>query len=254
MNRPEPTRSIDWLPADWPASSSIRAGTTLRGTGPSRAPYDHFNLALHVGDDPDTVLANRASLRRQLDLPAEPCWLEQVHGVVVVDAARRAGQAQADAAYSHQPGAVCVVMTADCLPVLFCDRAGSTVAAAHAGWRGLADGILEATIQQAGLAPGESLAWLGPAIGAAVYEVGEEVRQAFLCQAMHDDSAFVPHGPGKYLMDIYTLARQRLQALGLNEIYGGEHCTFKQAGEFYSYRRDGTTGRMASLIWIDKPA
>lgn len=254
MNPSGPESPLDWLAADWPAPPQVRAGTTLRSAGPSRPPYACFNLALHVEDDTDTVLANRARLRSQLNLPAEPCWLEQVHGVVVVDAARQAGPVRADAAYSHRPGVVCVVMTADCLPVLFCSRAGTTVAAAHAGWRGLADGVLEATIEQAGLDPADTLVWLGPAIGATAYEVGEDVRQAFLQQPMHDASAFVPHGPGKVLMDIYALARQRLHAAGIRAVFGGEHCTYTQGEQFYSYRRDGRTGRMASFIWISPPA
>lgn len=238
------------MAADWPALSHIQAGTTLRHLGNSYPPYEHFNLALHVEDDVEAVLANRDLLKSHLNLPAEPCWLEQVHGVSIVDASRQPQRVQADASYSHDPGMVCVVMTADCLPVLFCNRAGTTVAAAHAGWRGLADGVLEATVQQAGLVPAETLVWLGPAIGAAAYEVGVEVKQGFLQHAMHDESAFVSHGTGKVLMDMYGLARQRLHALGISAIFGGEHCTFTQAEQFYSYRRDGKTGRMASLIWI----
>jgi len=251
--RADAWQGIGWLEADWPAPMSVRAGTTLRRPGQSQAPYAHFNLALHVDDDAATVLANRAALKSYLHLPAEPFWLEQVHGVHVVEAAAgQSGIVQADAAYSHTPGKVCVVMTADCLPVLFCNRAGSTVAAAHAGWRGLADGILEATLARAGLVPADTLAWLGPGIGATVYEVGEEVRQVFIQQPMHDESAFVPHGPGKLLMDMYGLARQRLNALGVSAVFGGEYCSYTQATQFYSYRRDGKTGRMASLIWIDK--
>lgn len=245
---------IGWLPADWPAPQHIQAGATLRRPGHSQSPYAHFNLALHVGDDAGTVLANRALLKSHLHLPAEPCWLEQVHGVGVVDAGRQTEAVEADASCSHEPTKVCVVMTADCLPVLFCNRSGTTVAAAHAGWRGLANGVLEATVEQAGLIPAETLVWLGPGIGATVYEVGEEVRQAFLQQPMHDESAFVPNGPGKVLMDMYKLARQRLQALGISAVFGGEHCTFTQAEQFYSYRRDGQTGRMASLIWMDHSA
>lgn len=170
--------------------------------------------------------------------------------MTVVDTGCQSKVVRADAAYSHKPGKVCVVMTADCLPVLFCNRQGTTVAAAHAGWRGLADGVLEATVEQAGLEPVDTLVWLGPAIGAAVYEVGEEVKQAFVQQPMHDATAFAPSRPGKVLMDMYVLARQRLTALGIEAIFGGDHCTYSQAEQFYSYRRDGQTGRMASLIWI----
>lgn len=241
---------IGWLPADWPAPKQIRAGTTLRSPGSSRSPYAHFNLALHVEDDVGTVLANRAMLESYLQLPSEPCWLEQVHGVTVVDTSCQTEVARADASYSHEPGKVCVVMTADCLPVLFCNRQGTKVAAAHAGWRGLADGVLEATLEQAGLEPSDTLVWLGPGIGATVYEVGEEVKQTFLQQPMHDESAFVSSSPGKVLMDMYSLAQQRLRALGIEAIFGGSYCTYSQSEQFYSYRRDGMTGRMASLIWI----
>ena len=240
---------MGWLAADWPAPPHVQAGVTLRNHGPSRPPYDKFNLALHVGDEVASVLGNRALLRTELALPGEPVWLEQVHSTVVVEADSCNGTPIADAAYSHQVGTVCVVMTADCLPVLLTNRQGSTVAAAHAGWRGLVAGILESTLSEAGLVPAETLAWLGPAIGPAVYEVGEEVKAAFLQQAMHDDSAFTPHGPGKVLLDMYTLARQRLNAVGVTAIYGGGFCTYRQQEQFYSYRRDGVTGRMASLIW-----
>ncbi len=243
---------IGWLEASWPAPAHVRAGTTLRRLGQSSSPYEHFNLALHVGDDADKVLANRAMLKSYLQLPMEPCWLEQVHGVNVVDASGLLPVGlEADASYSRESGKVCVVMTADCLPVLFCNRQGTTVAAAHAGWRGLADGVLEAAVEQAGLIPDDTLVWLGPGIGAAVYEVGEEVKQVFVQQPMHNESAFVPNGPGKVLMDMYALARQRLNMMGIRSIYGGEHCSYRQPEQFYSYRRDGQTGRMASLIWID---
>ena len=241
---------LGWLAADWPAPGSVQAGTTLRRPGPSLPPYDQFNLALHVQDHADTVLANRRSLKQSLGLPAEPRWLEQVHSTIVVEADRANGVPQADAAYSHRSGTACVVMTADCLPVLFTNQQGTSVAAAHAGWRGLAEGILEKTFDSAGFKPSQTLAWLGPAIGPEAYEVGEEVKQAFMRQVRHAESAFVKTSPGKYLMDMYTLARQKLNALGVEAVYGGEHCTFRQAEQFYSYRRDGLTGRMASLIWI----
>lgn len=247
MNMP----NIGWLEADWPAPTNIRAGTSLRRPGPSQGPYAAFNLALHVEDDADTVLANRQQLRQSLDLPGEPCWLEQVHSNVVVETSHADTVPTADASFSHRAGDVCVVMTADCLPVLLTNRAGSRVAAAHAGWRGLADGVLENTLQAGGFDPAETLVWLGPGIGADVYEIGEEVRQAFLDQPVHNASAFVEHGTDKYLMDMYALARQRLTAMGVTAIYGGEHCTYREADKFYSYRRDGLTGRMASLIWME---
>ena len=217
----------NWLPADWPVPTHVRAGTTLRSGGVSRPPYDSFNLGLHVQDELAHVQSNREQLLSRLALPQEPLWLEQIHSSAVVNAARQTGIPRADASFTHQAGVVCVVMTADCLPVLFCDRQGTTVAAAHAGWRGLADGILEATLQQAGFEPAQTLAWFGPGIGAAVYEVGAEVRDAFLCQPMHDESAFVssPNGD-RWMMDMYKLARQRLNAMGLQSIYGGEYCTY----------------------------
>jgi len=246
--------SFDWMVVDWPAPPHVRAGISLRSRGPSQQAFKHFNLAQHVGDDPVIVEANRTILKNELALPAEPCWLEQVHGIDVVEADQQAHVAVADAAFSRQSGAVCVVMTADCLPVLLTNRKGTTVAAAHAGWRGLSAGVLEATLTKAGLDPAETLAWLGPCIGPAVYEVGEEVKQAFLQQAMHDDSAFLANGPGKVLMDMYKLARQRLNALGVKSIYGGSFCTYTQSEQFYSYRREGQTGRMASLIWMEPPA
>ena len=245
---------VGWLEADWPAPGNIRAGTTLRRPGPSQPPYAHFNLALHVEDDVDSVMANRQSLKASLQLPSEPRWLEQVHSTIVVEADTLDGVAQADAAFTQQTGVVCVVMTADCLPVLFANRQGSCVAAAHAGWRGLANGVLEKTLQAAGFNPEDTLAWLGPGIGAKVYEIGDEVKQAFMQQPMHSESAFVDNGPGKYLMDMYALARQRLKALGVTAISGGEYCTYTQAEKFYSYRRDGLTGRMASLIWMEPEA
>lgn len=243
--------TTSWLAAEWPAPANIHAGTSLRTNGASSGTYASFNLALHVDDNPDTVMLNRQQLKENLAYPKEPLWLEQVHSTVVVNADTATGVPQADASFSDQVGTVCVVMTADCLPVLFTDRQGSMVAAAHAGWRGLADGILEQTVQQANFMAEDTLVWFGPGIGADVYEVGEDVRQVFIQQAMHDETAFTSRREGKYLMDMYALARQRLTALGITEIYGGDRCTYSQAEQFYSYRRDGVTGRMASLIWIE---
>lgn len=240
------------LSPDWPAPANVRAVQTLRGGGCSPAPWDSLNLGDHVGDAPANVAANRAALRALL--PAEPCWLTQVHGRVVVDAAAAAAGAEADAAFSRQPGKVCVVMTADCLPVLLCDRAGTVVAAAHAGWRGLADGVLEATIAAMGAAPGELMAWLGPAIGPDNFEVGDEVRAAFVAQDPAAAAAFAPGRPGKWLADLYRLARRRLQAAGVAAVHGGGHCTVAERERFFSYRRDGATGRMATLIWLAGPA
>lgn len=239
---------VELLVPDWPAPANVRALQTTRRGGVSPAPWDSFNLGDHVGDDPLRVQANRAALRRHL--PAEPCWLQQVHGIHTVDAAQTADLPTADASFARQAGAVCAVMTADCLPVLFCDRAGTVVAAAHAGWRGLQAGVLEATLVAMAVPAGEVLAWLGPAIGPAAFEVGDEVRAAFLAVDPAAAAAFKPHASGKWLADIYLLARQRLQAAGITSISGGDFCTVNAPESFFSYRRDGVTGRMASLIWL----
>lgn len=225
--------------------------TTRRG-GVSQAPWHSLNLGDHVADDPAHVAANRALLRRHL--PAEPHWLKQVHSARVADLDR--GDAlEADAAVTRQRGTVCAVLTADCLPVLFCDRAASVVAAAHAGWRGLADGVLEATVAAMQVDPGEILAWLGPAIGPRAFEVGDEVRQAFVGRHAEAATAFVPHGlapgaPPRWLADIYRLARVRLHRAGVDAVHGGGRCTFGEPESFFSYRRDGVTGRMAALVWL----
>jgi YfiH family protein len=242
----------DWLVPDWPAPESVRALQTLRTGGCSAAPWDSFNLGDHVGDDPSHVAANRAALMAAL--PAEPRWLRQVHGNVAVNADLLINSPEADAAFSRQSGTVCAVMTADCLPVLFCDRAGTVVAAAHAGWRGLLAGVLEETVTQMRVPAKDVLVWLGPAIGPNCFEVGDEVRTAFISRDAVAASAFSATQPGKWLADIYLLARQRLQALGISAIYGGECCTVSDRGRFFSYRRDGITGRMASLIWLEKPS
>ncbi len=238
---------------DWPAPARVRCVATTRAGGDSAPPYQSLNLGDHVGDQPGRVAANRRRLCEALALPSEPVWLEQVHGTRVVEAADSARGLPADAACSAQPGQVCVVMTADCLPVLFCNRQGTRVAAAHAGWRGLADGVLEATLERLQGDPEEVLVWLGPAIGPKAFEVGEEVREAFVTRQASAAGAFVPRDghPGKWLADLYQLARLRLQAQGVKAIYGGDCCTFSDPERFFSYRRDGVTGRQASLIWLD---
>jgi YfiH family protein len=236
---------------DWPAPARVKSLMTTRQGGVSRAPWASLNLGDHVGDDPAHVAANRASLRQQL--PAEPGWLKQVHSARVVELGRDA-HFEADASFTRQAAQVCAVLTADCLPVLFCDRAGSVVAAAHAGWRGLADGVLEATVTAMQVPPGEVLAWMGAAIGPQAFEVGDEVKQVFAGRHPEAAAAFLPHpasSPGKWLADIYQLARIRLNHIGVRAICGGKHCTFSEPERFYSYRRDGVTGRMASLIWLD---
>lgn len=258
-----------WLVPDWPAPDRVRALSTTRAGGVSHAPYGladgragGLNLGTHVGDDPAAVATNRARLADRL--PAMPRWLEQVHGcaVATVDHAPGVDEAapQADASLAVAPGKVCAVMTADCLPVLLCDRAGTVVGAAHAGWRGLCHGVIEATLaRMQALAGGKSgwLAWLGPAIGPDAFEVGAEVREAFLQHAAPGEhaaveAAFRAGAPGKYLADIYALARTRLARAGCTDVFGGDVCTVTDAERFYSYRRDGVTGRMASLIWLER--
>lgn len=235
-----------FLLPEWPAPPTVRALVTTRQGGVSEACWEGLNLATHVGDKPAHVAANRAELRTHL--PAEPLWLNQVHGVDCVQAAAVQPDACADASVSFATNQVCAVMTADCLPVLFCNRSGSVVAAAHAGWRGLLAGVLENTVQAMQCVPAEILAWLGPAIGPSQFEVGAEVRSAFMAHDAQAASAFRPHGE-KWLCDIYALARQRLAVAGVHAVYGGGLCTVSDPQRFYSFRRDGVTGRMASLIW-----
>jgi hypothetical protein len=236
---------------DWPAPSRVRACSTTRLGGLSLPPYDSLNLGLHVDDNVDAVLANRQRLNELAGLPAEPLWLEQVHGTRVVDSGDWQAACEADAIYSRHPDHVCAIMTADCLPVLFCDKKGNQVAAAHAGWRGLLDGVLHETVKQFHGERSEILAWLGPAIGPQQFEVGSEVFNAFNQRYSEAEAAFTPVDADHYLADIYLLARQQLNQLGIQAIYGGEHCTLTESDLFFSYRRDGITGRMASLIWIE---
>jgi len=240
--------SLAWIEPDWPAPPGIRAASSLRGGGLSQGVYASLNLGTHVGDEPSRVAANRRLLAESLNLPAEPFWLNQVHGTATAQAGPKSGPPPAaDASYSDAVGVVCVVMTADCLPVLLCDRSGSRIAAAHAGWRGLADGVLEATVQAMG--GRDLMAWLGPAIGPAAFEVGGEVRQAFLEKLGDCHAAFRPGNEGRWLADLYGLARIALNRAGVGEVYGGDYCTYSDPARFFSYRRDGQTGRMASLIW-----
>lgn len=239
-----------WLLPDWPAPPTVRAVTTTRAGGVSPMPYDTFNLAAHVGDAPAAVAVNRRRLRDRLGLPAEPCWLHQVHTTRAVRAQRGGEPLEADAAFADQPGVVCAVLTADCLPILLCDRVGERVAAVHAGWRGLAAGVVESTLDALGPAAGGWLAWLGPAIGPRVFEVGDEVREAFLAGSKDAIGAFAPSATGRWLADLYALARQRLAARGVANVYGGGECTYSDRARFFSYRRDGVTGRMATLIWL----
>jgi YfiH family protein len=242
----------NFLIPDWPAPANVHALTTTRLGGVSPTPFDSFNLADHVGNSPECVTANRMLLVEQLNLPAEPYWLTQVHGNAVVHARSDTVLPEADASFARETGVVCAALTADCLPVLFSDVAGQSVAAAHAGWRGLAAGVLEATLTSIADSATEVMAWLGPAIGPTAFEVGDDVRLAFLEQDAKAASCFKPLAGGKWLADIYALARMRLKAAGLQQIYGGGYCTFEDKERFYSYRRDGVTGRMASLIWLSK--
>ena len=237
-----------FLVPDWPAPAQVGALSTTRGGGVSAPPYGSLNLGDHVGDAPAAVVENRRRLVAAL--PAPPCWLRQVHGTEVVDAARAAVDCEADAAFTRTPAAVCLIMTADCLPVLFCDRAGTVVAAAHAGWRGLAAGVLEATLHSMAVAPGDVLAWLGPAIGPAAFEVGDEVRETFVAGDPAAVSAFRVHSAGKWRADLFLLARQRLLRAGVTAVYGGGVCTFSDPERFFSHRRDRQTGRMATAIWL----
>ena len=239
---------IDFLRPDWPAPNNVHALQTLRGGGVSRGVYTSLNLATHVADAEADVTENRHRLRALL--PSEPLWLNQVHGVDVVDAAHACSGVSADAIYSRNPHTVCAVMTADCLPVLFCSDTGDVVAAAHAGWRGLAAGVLESTVAAMNVPAKRILAWLGPAIGPAVFEVGVEVRTAFVAKHTAAIHAFMLKENGRFLADIYELARIQLIELGVDRIFGGGNCTFSDSAQFFSYRRDGNTGRMATLVWI----
>jgi YfiH family protein len=234
---------------DWPAPSNVRAMQTTRQGGVSTSPYDSLNLGRHVGDSSLAVERNRMLLNTVL--PSEPVWLEQVHGTVVADADRADCIPQADACIARR--GVCVVMTADCLPVLLCDKAGSVVAAVHAGWRGMAAGVIEATVLAMEVAPENLMAWLGPAISQPAFEVGVEVRAAFVDADPAAAAAFIPGENGKWLADIYALARRRLNALGITRIYGGDRCTCRESDLFFSYRRDGVTGRMGTFIWLERP-
>lgn len=250
MNNPD-LEKLSLIQPDWPAPDNIKACTTTRQGGVSRGEFAGFNLAAHVDDQPEQVRKNRQILSQHLDLPAEPCWLEQVHGVQVVNAAKQQHPVPADASYSFEKNVVCCVMTADCLPILICDRQGEAVAAAHAGWRGLHAGVMEATIDAMVRPVGELLVWMGPAIGPEAFEVGEEVRQAFIQDLAESEAAFKPSRPGHWMADIYQLARLRLQRKGVEAIFGGHYCTYND-DRFYSYRQNAKTGRMASLIWREK--
>ncbi len=238
---------LNWVKADWPAPENIYAGTSLRTGGYSTKPFNGFNLAKHVGDELSVVEKNRQYLKKMLSLPGDPVWLDQSHssGVIDIDVEHR--DLQVDASYSLKSGTVCAVLTADCLPVLICNGQGTKVAAVHAGWRGLLDGVIEKTVYA--LKDDDLMVWLGPAIGPMCFEVGADVYDAFLCKSEYYSAAFNKTSPAKWLLDIYMLAQLTLKKLGVDQIYGGDFCTVTDQDQFFSYRRDGRTGRMASLIW-----
>lgn len=241
---------------DWPAPANVRSYISSRAGGVSASPYTSNNLGLHVGDDPESVAKNRAQLGDKLGLVQTPQWLEQVHGVKVVNAKNDSVVRTADGSYSDQPGQVCLVMTADCLPILLCDKQGTQVAALHCGWRSLAKGICARGLQKFTAKPGDILAYLGPAISQPHFEVGVDVLEAFFKAARSQEhaeqiaTAFISaQRPLHFYADIYALARAELNALGVTAIYGGGYCTYADEAHFYSFRRDKVTGRMASLIW-----
>ncbi len=241
----------NWIIPGWPAPKIVRAVSTTRAGGFSSAPYESLNLGDHVGDEPARVHRNRAYLMQRLGLAREPLWLQQVHGCEVVMCGQTGQAPRADAVTATAPGEICAVLTADCLPVLLCDRSGKQVAAVHAGWRGLLAGVIESAVASFGDSPDRILAWLGPAIGPEAFEVGSEVRESFLQSHPGDEQAFVPGRHSRWMADIYQLAANRLAECGVPFVGGGEYCTHSDPERFFSYRRDGRTGRMASLIWID---
>jgi len=239
----------EWIVPAWPVARNVRALITTRAGGVSLGAFAGLNLGERAGDDPINVARNRALLRSCL--PAEPSWLRQVHGAVAIDAAQASPETEADGAVAHASGTICAVLTADCLPVLLADRAGKAVGIAHAGWRGLAAGILESVVRKMRVPARDLIAYIGPGIGPGRYEVGEDVRSVFVNAEPGDDRAFAPLSRGKYLADLCQLARRRLGAEGVTAVYGAGLCTASEE-RFFSYRRDRITGRMASLVWIEK--
>jgi len=241
-----------FITPDWPAPPNVRAAFSLRFGGVSEAPFDSLNVGAHVGDDPQCVSQNRRLIELALALPAAPRWLRQVHGTHVLDADRDAGVVpeSADAIVLRRPGTVAVIQVADCLPVLLAAPDGRAVAAAHAGWRGLAAGVLEATLERLAEPVGGLMAWLGPGIGPGHFEVGNEVRAAFIRHDPGAAEAFFPNARGRWQCDLFRLTRRRLQALGVGQVYGGRWCTFAEPERFFSYRREGRCGRMGAFVWL----
>jgi YfiH family protein len=244
--------SMEFIHPNWPAPSNVKALQTTRNGGLSLDAFASLNMGMHVGDDPIVVAKNRQLLSAYL--PSEPVWVNQVHGINVIDAAATSCLQNADASYTNKPNVVCVTMTADCLPVLLCDQKGKVVAAVHAGWRGLCDGVIEAAVAKMQVPVNEILAWLGPAIGPNAFEVGDEVRSQFMARDAQAELAFVARSD-KWLCNLYLIAQQRLQRMGVTQIYGAgideDFCTYSDEARFFSYRRDNVTGRMASLIWLE---
>lgn len=242
----------DWIVPDWPAAANVRAFVTTRSGGVSTGPYASMNIGDLTADDPAAVQANK----RRLDalLPAPARWLRQVHGARVVKADAVAGIVEADASHTATPGIVCAIKIADCMPVLITDRHGTVVGAAHAGWRGLASGVVENTVAALGVDPAELLAFLGPAIGPRAFEVGADVLDAFRDVDPAAEHAFQPLRPGKWLADLFILGRQRLARAGVRQVFGGGLCTYSEPQRFYSHRHNPITGRMAALIWLATPA
>jgi YfiH family protein len=245
MENPE---SGSWLEADWPAPSGVRAGITTRAGGVSRPPFDSFNLGVHVGDDPGAVAENRRRLTGLLGLPAAPVWLNQQHGNRVIDAADPGRDA--DACHARGRGRVCAILAADCIPLLLADSRGIEIAAVHVGWRGLCNAVAAAAVDRFACAPADLVAWIGPHIGAAHYEVGDDVREACLAAIPGADVAFASAGP-RWRADIARMLRAQLAARGVQRVHGGDRCTFAERDLFFSHRRDGRTGRMAALIWLE---
>ena len=249
-----PVPHPDWVVPEWPAPPGVKAFVTTRAGGVSSPPYDSLNLGFATDDDDQAVAANRARVGALL--PGEPRWLKQVHGANVVEAESVGERPEADASVAREAGTVCAILVADCLPILLADRHARVVAAAHAGWRGLAAGVIDNTVaamRRSGAQPRDLLAFIGPGIGPRAFEVGDEVREAYVSRDAGAAGAFVPHARGKWLADLPALARRALARCSVDAVYGGELCTYSDAARFYSYRRDKDTGRMAGLIWRERP-
>jgi YfiH family protein len=243
---------VGWLEAEWPAPATVHAGVTLRTGGVSQGGFASLNLAGHVDDDPAAVAENRKRLREALALPGEPLWLHQVHGTRIVNAREAGVAAQADGSWTDEVGVVCAVLTADCLPILLCDQQGRTVAAVHAGWRGLAAGVIPAAVEAMAVGPAELLAWVGPGISAPAYEVDEQVYEGLGADDAAAQRCFTRGRAGHWQCDLFAVAALHLQRAGVDAVFGGGFCTFDDP-RFYSYRRDGqNTGRMATLIWRER--